>query len=409
MSIAILCIGTELMRGEIDNTNASSLARRIVALGAELATVETVADDAAVMRECLLRLGEQHELLVCTGGLGPTTDDITSRVVAQTLGVPLLRDQESEARMRERYASRGLAFTLSNLKQADFPAGATVLANDWGTAPGFRVQLGRASAFFFPGVPREMQPMFERDVVPLIQKQLSRYTAQVRLRTFGAPESKVNDLLHGVEEAFNVTVGYRVHFPEIDVKPMATRDTREEAEAAVQAAAAEIRQRLGTLVHGEGDTGLPQAVGQLLTSQGLKLGFAESCTGGLISALLSAEPCSDFFQGAVVSYANAVKIHLLGVNAGTLEREGAVSEAVAAEMAEGARRVLACDVALAVSGIAGPGGGSAERPVGLVCFAAASEQRTLTQRRVFTGDRARIQRWAAFAGFDLVRKLLGKD
>lgn len=407
MSIAIVNIGTELTRGEIDNTNASWLSQQVTARGLEVSTIEVVGDAPERIGECLRRLGREHDVIVCTGGLGPTTDDLTSLSVARLLDVELLRDEPSLEKLRERYAKRGVAFGESNAKQADFPRGATILTNDWGTAPGFSIHIERAVAFFFPGVPRELKPMFQRDVVPQLEQLTGdSFTAQVRLRTFGAPESKVNDLLAGVEEQFNVVIGYRAHFPEIDVKPMATRTTRQAAEADARRAADEIHRCLGQLVYAEGDLDLPVTVTNLLRKKQWSVGFAESCTGGLVSALLTAESCSDVYKGAIVSYANEVKRDVLGVHPEDLEQAGAVSEPVVRQMAAGARRVLAADVALSVSGIAGPGGGTEDKPVGLVHFAVETPQTTLVHHAIFPHERTRVQRWAAFVGFNLIRKTL---
>lgn len=406
MSVAIVCIGTELTRGEVENSNASWLCRQLVAMGAEVGAMETIPDHAATIAETLTRLGARHPFLVCTGGLGPTTDDITSQTVAQCLGVELVRHEPALEKLRERLARYNIALTDSNAKQADLPAGAEICANDWGTAPGFSVKIGRAHAFFFPGVPREMQPLFMRDVAPRVAQSLAAHTAQVRIRTFGAPESRVNDLLTGVEAQYGVTVGYRAHFPEIEVKPMATRNARAEADLAVAAAAAEVKRRLGDLVYGEGDNGLTEVVGNLLRQRGWTLGFAESCTGGMLSAMLTASSCSDYYLGAVVSYANSVKQGVLGVSPEVLQEHGAVSQQTVEAMATGARRVLGCDVALAVSGIAGPTGGTPDKPVGLVHLGLATPHGVTAMHRVFAVERVRVQRWAAFWGLDMIRRAL---
>lgn len=409
MTVAIVCIGTELLRGEIENTNASWLCREVVALGRAVGTIETIADDADVIAATLSRLGKDHDLLVCTGGLGPTTDDITSAVVAELVGVNLERDADVLAGLEERYRSRGITLNDGDKKQADFPKGATVRANDWGTAPGFSIAIEGALSFFFPGVPREMHPMFERYVVPELKRGMRTHTAQVRVRTFGAPESRVNHSLRGVEEQFDVTIGYRAHFPEIDVKPMATCATKEEAERRVRAAADEIRRRLGALVYGEGDVGMPETVLNLLRERKMWLGLAESCTGGLVASLLTEHSCSDVFLGGVVCYANSVKVGALGVDPQTLQSEGAVSEETVRQMARGAIERLGCDISLALSGVAGPGGGTEEKPVGLVHFAVATRDQVVCRQRTLQVDRIRVQRWAAYAGLDLVRKMLTGD
>lgn len=409
MTVALLSIGTELVRGEIENTNASWLCREITALGASVDRMLTVSDQRGDIEAAVLELCSKHDLLVATGGLGPTTDDITAESVARALGVPLVRDPESLERLRLRYEKYGVRFGKSNQKQADFPSGARVLPNDWGTAPGFAVRVGTSLAFFFPGVPREMQPMFDRYVRNEIEGRLSEYAAQVRLRVYGATEASVNDQLAGIEAEFGVTIGYRAHFPEIEVKPLALRATREEARDAADRAARAIRERLGRLVYGEGDTDLAGVVLEALRTRGKTLALAESCTGGLVSACITAHPASDVFQGAIVSYADRVKISELGVAAEALAQYGAVSEAVVTQMAQGARRALASDYALGVSGIAGPTGGTSEKPVGLVHFAVAGPTRTLHRHVVLRGDRERIQRGAAHFGLKLLLETVLDD
>jgi nicotinamide-nucleotide amidase len=409
MAIALLSIGTELLRGEIENTNASWLCREAVALGASVSAAETVGDDVDTIARTLSRLGQTHSFIVCTGGLGPTTDDLTSLAVGRCLGVGLVRDAASFEHLRARYEQRGFRFSESNQKQCDFPEGAQVLANDWGTAPGFCVKIGQARAFFFPGVPREMQPMFERYVRPALVAAGAGHTSQIRVRTYGAAESSINDQLQGIAEQFAVTIGYRAHFPEIDVKPLATRDDEKAATLAVRNAADAISGRLGPLVYGEGEAGLAEVVIAALRSTGKSLGLAESCTGGLVASLLTAHSCSDVFVGGVVSYANAVKSRLLGVSAESLAREGAVSEATVQAMAQGAADALGCDLALAISGIAGPTGGTTDKPVGLVHFALGHGEEMMTKHVTFPfGDRVRIQLAAAYYGLNLVRlSLLG--
>lgn len=407
MSAAVLSIGTEITRGEITNTNASWLAEQLTMIGHEVEHIEAVADDRARIAESLERLGRSHDVIVCTGGLGPTTDDITSECVAALLGVKLEEDSASLEAIRALMARFGRTVAESNRKQADFPEGATVLPNPNGTAPGFSVSIYRAKSFFLPGVPREMRPMFLASVAPSIHETARANLHQVRLKTFGAPESTVNDQLSGVEAQHDVTLGYRAHFPEIEVKVLARGLTPESARNKATRAADDVRQRLGDIVYGEGDTTLAMAVGSLCRERGLRLGTAESCTGGLVGALLTdAAGSSDFFAGAIVSYANEVKTSVLGVREATLREHGAVSEETVREMASGALGVLGVDLAIALTGIAGPGGGTTEKPVGLVYFAVATREGTSSRHRVFPGSRDQIRRIAAFAGLGLAREVL---
>lgn len=405
MSVAILCIGTELTRGEIVNTNASWLAESLVALGLEVTAIETIADDREIIARTLGRLGAAHDAIVCTGGLGPTTDDITSECVAAVLGVPLERDETSLAEIRERMSRFGRTMAASNEKQADFPRGARVLPNRKGTAPGFSARIARALSFFMPGVPREMKTMFQEHVAPALSPLVRDALAQVRIKTFGLPESSVNDRLAGIEQQYDVTLGYRAHFPEIEVKVLARRDAPPDARDAARRAADDVIARLGPdVVYAEGDVTFAEALGALLVERDLTLGVAESCTGGLVGSILTERGgASAFFLGGVVSYANSVKTAALGVAPELLARHGAVSAEVARAMADGARRALGVDIALSITGIAGPSGGSTDKPVGLVHFAVATERALDDRQMVFPGSREQVRRLAAFAGLSLVR------
>ena len=408
MSAAILCIGTELTRGELQNSNATWLAESLTAIGFEVLAVDCVDDDRARIEQALARLSQAHDVLVCTGGLGPTTDDITTECAARLAGVPLERDQASLEMIRDRLSRFGREMAASNAKQADFPAGSRILPNPNGTAPGFELKLNRALAYFMPGVPFEMKAMFEAHVTPAITPLVRERHFQVLLRTFGLPESAVNDRLAGIEAEFGVLIGYRATTPEIEVKVLARAPDVENAQHRAERAAAVVRARLGDeVVFGEGKARFPEAVCQLLEAKGLTLGLAESCTGGLVAQLVTTHAgASVVFRGSAVTYANEAKIALLGVPAALIAEHGAVSAEVARAMAAGARRAFACDLALALTGIAGPGGGSPEKPVGLVHYAVASANGISDVRAVFTGDREQIRRRAAFAGLALVRAVV---
>jgi nicotinamide-nucleotide amidase len=407
MTAAVLCIGTELTRGELQNSNATWLGEALTALGFEVTALDCVDDDRERIERALRRLGAEHQVLVCTGGLGPTTDDVTTECVARVLGVELERDATSLEKIHARLARFGRTIAPSNAKQADFPRGSRILPNPNGTAPGFSVKLEQALAFFMPGVPFEMKAMFEADVAPVAARLQSSRHHQVLLRTFGLPESEVNDRLAGIESEFGVTLGYRATLPEIEVKALARAPSAEEAEARARRAAEAIRERLGPdVVFGEGIARFPEAVARLLEAQNLTLGVAESCTGGLVAELLTQHSgASRVFRGGAVTYADDAKTKLLEVPAELIAKHGAVSLEVAQAMAEGARRLFASDLALSLTGIAGPTGGSEQKPVGLVCYAVASKSGVSERETVFSGNRDQIRRRAAFAGLALVRRV----
>jgi nicotinamide-nucleotide amidase len=256
-----------------------------------------------------------------------------------------------------------------------------------------------------PGVPREMQRMFEEEVVPRIRALAPNDSFQTRLRTFGLPESIVGEKLAGIESAFGVTIGYRAHFPEIEVKVLARSTSHATARDACDRATAEVRQRLGAIVYGESEDTFAGVVGRALRTKGYTLAIAESCTGGLVGHMLTREPgASEFLVVDAVTYANSAKSRILGIDEETIRWHGAVSREVAAAMAEGVKRVSGATIALSLTGIAGPSGGSDEKPVGTVILATAGPAGTAVKDRLFYGDRHQIQTLAAYAGLQLVRE-----
>jgi nicotinamide-nucleotide amidase len=406
MTCAVLCIGTELTRGELVNTNAPWLAAYLTDIGFEVIEDVVVDDHRERITATLERLGKSVRVIVCTGGLGPTTDDITTDAVARVLGLRLVRDEASLEAIRRRMEKYGRVMSETNTKQADFPEGADILHNPIGTAPGFGVTLGGALAFFLPGVPREMKKMFEEQVVPRIRALAARDSHQVRLRTYGLPESVVGERLAGVEDAFpGVILGYRAHFPEIEVKVLARASTRELARELCDRATLDVKSRLTDVIFGEADDTFAGVVGRALRCKGLTLAIAESCTGGLVGHMITREPgASDFLLVDAVTYANSAKTRLLGIDEDVIRGHGAVSSEVAAAMAEGVKRVSGADIALSLTGTAGPSGGTAMKPVGTVFIAVATAAGTSVKERHFVGDRSHIQILAAYAGLELVRR-----
>jgi len=406
MTVALLSTGSELTRGEIVNTNASWLAAELTSTGFHVVTVETAPDDVEVIAGAIRRLAGAARLVVVTGGLGPTTDDVTARAAARAAGVDLVRDESALLSVRRRVESFGKAMNPGLEKQADIPAGAEMLPNSNGTAPGFAVQLGESRAFFLPGVPREMKRTFTEQVLPRVRPTAPDTAFQMRLRTYGMGESAIGQALEGLEAQHpGVVLGYRVHFPEVDVKVHARAASQSLARDLAQRATDEVRARLGTAIYGEGDESFPEIVGRALRGRGFRLALAESCTGGLIAHLLTRYPASDYLVGGAVTYANSAKSRLVGVSEDTLRAHGAVSTEVAAEMAEGIRRLCECEVGLGVTGIAGPTGATATKPVGLVHWAVAHPSGTKVGEQVFSGDRQDVQIAAAYAGLDLVRRV----
>lgn len=408
---AVLSIGTELTRGELLNGNARWLADRLVELGFNVVEHTTVPDDAERICGTLLRIArtEKVKVIVCTGGLGPTSDDLTTAVVADALGVALVRDDATVAWIEKRFRDRGRDMPAINLKQADFPKGARVLANAMGTAPGFSVQIDQARAYFMPGVPREMEHIFETLIAPELANPVNGFVSserrshQVHIRTFGLGESTVAERLsdldvNGAKHHPDITIGYRATFPEVEVKVLAESKDEATARELAESVANEVRQRLQDVAFGGKDETYIQYVTQLLKRADLKVATAESCTGGLLGKLLT-DPAgsSAFMLGGVISYANSIKTGVLGVSEQVLGEHGAVSEEVARAMAEGVLRLTQADLAVGVTGIAGPDGGSEQKPVGTVCFALAQRAgATLTFTERFPGSRDFVRSFSAY-------------
>lgn len=406
MTVALLSIGTEITRGEIVNTHAPWIAAELIASGFNVAAMEAVPDSLEAVASAIRRLTAGYRLVIATGGLGPTTDDLTAAAVARAAGVELVRDESALLAIRRRVEAQGKMMNAGLEKQAFIPAGCEVLPNANGTAPGFIVQLGDTPAFFLPGIPSEMRRMFTEQVLPRVRPTAPNNTFQVRLRTYGLSESAIGLALEGLEASHaGVTLGCRVHFPEVDVKVHARAASPALAREAALRAAEDAKARLGDIVYGSEDESFPEIVGRAVRGRGWRLAVGESCTGGLIMQLLTAHPASDYLVGGAVTYANSARSRLLGVFEDTLRGHGAVSAEVAAEMAEGARRLCECDVALAVTGIAGPTGGTAAKPVGLAYWAVTHPGGTVVRDRVFRGDREEVQLAAAYAGLDLLRRI----
>jgi nicotinamide-nucleotide amidase len=406
MTVALLSIGTEITRGEILNTHASWIAAELIAAGFNVAAMETVPDHLEAVANAIRRLTSAYRLVIATGGLGPTTDDITAAAAASAAGVELVRDESALLAIRRRVEAQSKMMNAGLEKQALIPAGCEMLPNSNGTAPGFIVQLDDTPAFFLPGVPSEMKRMFTEQVLPRVHPTAPNNTFQARLRTYGLGESAIGRALEGIEASHaGVTLGYRVHFPEVDVKVHARAASQALAREAALRAAEDVKARLGDVVYGSEDESFPEMVGRAVRGRGWRLAVGESCTGGLIMHLLTAHPASDYLVGGAVTYANTARSRLLGVFEDTLRGHGAVSAEVAAEMAEGARRLCECDVALAVTGIAGPTGGTAAKPVGLAYWAVTHPGGTVVRDRVFRGDREEVQLASAYAGLDLLRRI----
>jgi len=406
---AIVAIGSEMLGPLRSDTNSLWLTARLEELGIPVVRKSVVGDDVVAIGEELEFCSRQASWLFTTGGLGPTADDVTISAVARWLGVPLRRDEEFVARMRARFERRGIRMPAVNEKQADFLEGARVLENSRGTAPGFWAEKEGVEIVVLPGVPSEMREIMEESVLPALRERSGGLVSRRRvLRIGGMGESAVEELVAPVYERWKEHPVTILASPGEVQLHLTVRAEAAEAERRIEAMEADFRAVLGHRVFGRDEEDLAQAVGQALRKKGKTLSLAESCTGGLLSALLTEIPgSSDYFLGSIVSYADSAKEDLLDVEAETLRRDGAVSEETAREMARGALRKFQSDLALALTGIAGPSGGSEEKPVGTVVFALCDGNGgEVVKRRFFVGDRATVRRAAALHALELLRRRL---
>jgi len=411
LRVEIVTVGTELLLGDVEDGNGGWLSRRLASLGAVVTRRTTVGDDDAAIRAAVGDALARAAVVVCTGGLGPTEDDRTREAVAAIYGWPLRRDAAVLETVRERLAAHGVEMTAGNAKQAEVPEGADVLQNAGGTAPGLILEGEPGTTILLPGVPREMKAMFDARVAPyLVARGAAGAPVRSRtLRTCGIAESTLADKLAGLEaEIAPLGLAYLPGAEGVDLR-LTSWALRERA-AAVRLATAErrIRERVGRWVYGRDDADLAAAVGERLRAAGWMLAVAESCTGGLLGKRLTdAAGASGYFTAGFTSYADAAKTRLLGVPTDLIRRHGAVSGPVAARMAQGARRRARTEAALSITGIAGPSGGSADKPVGTTWIALAVPGRTAVRRYLLPGDRAEIRARAAQAALHFLWARLG--
>ena len=410
-SVQLLLTGDEIMSGDTVDSNSALIARRLAELGLAVYRKVTVGDDVELLQRELSSMAASSDLLIVNGGLGPTIDDLTAQVLAAAADVAIEEHPGAIAHLQSWCKNRNAALNAANLKQAMLPAGATIIDNPVGSAVGFELTLGRCRVICTPGVPSEliamMNPIMESLAVELGSPQGREI---IRLQTFGIGESSAQQMISdaGVEWPPEVELGFRAGAPQMEVK-LTIADSA--ARAAQQRCKTLLETLLGDHIVGEGDTLLAERVLQLLRDRGKTLTTAESCTGGLIASMLTRiSGSSDGFHGGFVTYENSIKHSVLGVSKESLDKEGAVSESVVKQMAEGAMDRTGADYAIAVSGIAGPNGGSEEKPVGTVWLAWGSRETIHTRCLCWPVERTLFQTMIAAAGLDMIRRtLLGVD
>ena len=410
--VAILSTGDEITTGKVVDTNANYIADKFVETGMDVAAVVTVGDVAERIIWAWQQAMEQADVIVSTGGIGPTADDLTTELVAKVAGVELTFSEEVAENIRRLFASFNRPMPENNLKQAQFPAGAEIIPNHLGTAPGYRLDLdtpkGKKHLIVLPGVPREMKPMIEETVLPWVREK--RGGGEVFLtrtfQTFGISESGLDEMVAGVISEDEGSLAFRANFPQISMR-IIVRGKPGEAEQRLDRLSDRIRDKIGTYVYGEGDLTMEDVVGQLLKEQSKTLSLAEACSGGLVGHRVSNVPGSSaYFQGAVTAYSDAAKTQLLGVQPATLQLHGAVSEEVVREMATGVRERLGADIGIAMTGIAGPDGATEDKPVGTACIALAMDDTLVSRQYKLWGNREWIKTLISQLALDWVRRAL---
>jgi nicotinamide-nucleotide amidase len=406
----ILSTGDEITTGKVVDTNSNYLADKLVENGIELAAVITVGDVPARLEWAWRTAVGMADVVISTGGIGPTVDDLTTETVARIAGVKLWRDQATVEHMKRLFATINRVMPENNLKQADFPEGAEVIPNPLGTAPGFRMPIKHgghsAELIILPGVPREMKPMMENWVVPWLRKHrgTDKVIAMRIFQTFGMSESALDEAVAGLIKPGEAKVGLRASFPQISLR-LTVEGAPGAAERKLEELAMRVREKISQFVFAEGDVSMEEVVGRLLTAKKITLAVAESCTGGLIGHRLTNIPgSSNYLKGDLVTYSNDVKVGVLGVSQETLEKFGAVSEECVREMAAGARRRTGAKLAIATSGIAGPDGGTPDKPVGTVCVALDADDQQVSRRYQMRGTRDWVKLLTSQVALDWLRR-----
>lgn len=411
MRAEILAVGSELLTPLRSDTNALWITERLGDLGVEVGARVTVADDPLLLESAFKTAWARADLVVATGGLGPTEDDLTREAAAAALGRRLVRDPALLEALKARFAKYQRPMAKTNEKQADVIEGANVLANARGTAPGQSVDESGRLLVLLPGPPVEMKPMFEEQVLPLVRARAGRAPLRRRvLKIASMSESDVDEALAPLYRTYTNPRTTILSAPgQVELHLTAEDPTEAGAEARIEELAAGMRGLLPGRFFSEDGRELPEVVADLLRERALHLALAESCTGGLLTARLTEVPgASAFLERAFVTYSNRAKVEELGVPAALVERHGAVSEEVAAAMAAGARRVAGAEVGIGVTGIAGPDGGTAEKPVGLVYVALDGAAGNRVRRAIFPGNRERIRFQATQSALEMLRRgLLG--
>jgi nicotinamide-nucleotide amidase len=412
--VEFLVTGDEVMRGLIADTNSQITASKLYPLGLALRRTTVVGDRGEDIRRALLETSARADFCIVSGGLGPTSDDLTAACAAQAAGAPMRTHEPWLDHLKTRWARirPNEPMPANNLRQADVPEFAEVLGNLNGSAPAFALRIDRCLFFFLPGVPREYHSLVDEMVIPRLVQATGNAVLRSRvLHCFGVTESKLDELVAGIRQAHpEVRFGFRTKFPENHLSLSALAPDAKTAEANLARVERECRDVLGAFVYGQDGVTFAQAVGEELARRSETICCAESCTGGLLTQLLTEVPGSSrWTQGAFVTYSYALKETALGVSRETLQKHGAVSEPVVRAMAEGARERSGATWSAAITGIAGPDGGMPEKPVGTVWLGLSGPSGTTAKRVHYRGDRGQVRLQSAYGALQLLREALGSS
>lgn len=412
MKAEILATGDEIRTGALVDSNSAYIAERLEQIGLEVTRHSTVGDELDELVSIFKEIAGRAQVCVVTGGLGPTTDDLSAEAAAKARGVELVLDEQALRNIEALYKFAGRTMSDSNRKQAYFPEGAERLDNPIGTAPGFSVEIQSCRFFFMPGVPHEMRKMLQEQTLPRIEKLRgteAEFSLVSQISTFGSTESQIGEKVADLPQKFpGVKLGLRAHFPEIQVKLYARGADEDAVKKLLQSASNEALNRVADFAFSNEGKDMAEVLGELLTMENATIAVAESCTGGLIAHSITNVPgCSSHFKLSAVTYDNHSKHNVLGVSEQTLERHGAVHEQTAKEMAAGARERGGATYAISTTGIAGPTGGSDRKPVGTVCIGIASPSGAEGHRYYFPfRERERNKQIFAMTAMDLLRRRL---
>jgi len=407
MKAEIISIGSEILRGQITDTNANFIAKKLVELGIDLEHISVVSDNPESLLSTF-KLALQHSnLIITTGGLGPTEDDITYQTIASALNLKLIKYPEAEENLKRVLKKINKTISPSNLKQVYLPEGAKIIINQYGTAPAMILEKDHKIICSFPGVPHEMKNLIEENLFPYLKEKFppSIIKKSKILKVTGLGESSINELIRDyINKQTNFTFGIYANPEDIQIQITTQAPTEKETDRLLQSSVKQLSQILGNYIYGSDEESVEEVVGNLLKTKKLKVAVAESCTGGMLGEIITRIPgSSEYFQGGVISYSAKVKEDLLKVPPEVIKKYGEVSKEVAELMAEGVRTICHSDIGISITGIAGPGGATEKKKVGLVYMALADGKKTITQKHQLFGSRQLIRLRSARRALNMLR------